>query len=84
MPPCDSSIEKTAVTLVNVSILVLVDAALRPQTTHGAAHWYQSFNPCFSGCRPATQNQSVMSYRRGIVSILVLVDAALRPLTVRC
>ena len=35
------------------------------------------FNPCFSGCRPATLiNQ--YRYVSGSVSILVLVDAALR------
>ena len=38
-----------------VSILVLVDAALRPR---GCSGWMGSrttcFNPCFSGCRPAT------------------------------
>ena len=38
----------------DVSILVLVDAALR-QTRRGKSSFPNScFNPCFSGCRPAT------------------------------
>ena len=63
----------------DVSILVLVDAALRryrPSLMHTAK---SCFNPCFSGCRSATSVQ--MSCRGSIakgVSILVLVDAALR------
>ena len=38
-----------------VSILVLVDAALRHiLCVVNAVFYYISFNPCFSGCRPAT------------------------------
>ena len=39
----------------------------------------ERFNPCFSGCRPATSLYPL--FHPGIleVSILVLVDAALRP-----
>ena len=37
-----------------VSILVLVDAALRRYYHHSDIAGVQSFNPCFSGCRPAT------------------------------
>ena len=36
------------------------------------------FNPCFSGCRPATVRHTSLCIRSYIVSILVLVDAALR------
>ena len=38
-----------------VSILVLVDAALRPYFFFHTVHVYLCFNPCFSGCRPATR-----------------------------
>jgi len=38
-----------------VSILVLVDAALRPDCWRIPGINYRSFNPCFSGCRPATE-----------------------------
>ena len=37
------------------------------------------FNPCFSGCRPATFFTSFVYFSISAVSILVLVDAALRP-----
>ena len=36
------------------------------------------FNPCFSGCRPATERILHISEQTENVSILVLVDAALR------
>ena len=54
MPPCD----QTQFPLVGedslvVSILVLVDAALRLALTDYLV-LFRSFNPCFSGCRPAT------------------------------
>ena len=39
-----------------------------------------SFNPCFSGCRPATLFVYNEDYLDNLVSILVLVDAALRHL----
>ena len=38
-----------------VSILVLVDAALRLSFAVKIIVAWLSFNPCFSGCRPATQ-----------------------------
>ena len=38
-----------------------------------------SFNPCFSGCRPATERRKQSFAGHHTVSILVLVDAALRP-----
>jgi len=38
-----------------VSILVLVDAALRLATGIGEEGLEYCFNPCFSGCRPATR-----------------------------
>ena len=61
-----------------VSILVLMDAALR-QTPSGGYHaYFESFNPCFDGCRPATQFELFVSRVVNIVSILVLMDAALR------
>ena len=54
MPPCDQPIPQKALKHIHVSILVLVDAALR----HGDEAMQEidvvSFNPCFSGCRPAT------------------------------
>ena len=39
---------------------------------------FRSFNPCFSGCRPATQVYIDVFPVWDMVSILVLVDAALR------
>ena len=61
-----------------VSILVLVDAALRPFLHVRLRSDLRCFNPCFSGCRPATI--AGIEAARGYtgVSILVLVDAALR------
>ena len=40
---------------IEVSILVLVDAALRQLFKHSFIDIVISFNPCFSGCRPATR-----------------------------
>ena len=60
-----------------VSILVLVDAALRPDTVTPLSK-VTSFNPCFSGCRPATCRGGTVRRSLHRVSILVLVDAALR------
>ena len=40
-----------------VSILVLVDAALRHLERLRCQLLILSFNPCFSGCRPATSRQ---------------------------
>ena len=63
-----------------------MDAALRHGTIE-YSDWVvgrdSSFNPCFSGCRPATQRRAVGHPSRGnfCVSILVLVDAALRQRT---
>ena len=61
-----------------VSILVLVDAALRLYSTRYGQSLQCCFNPCFSGCRPATGCQSGECILVATVSILVLVDAALR------
>ena len=41
-----------------VSILVLVDAALRLLCYGCTRRLFRSFNPCFSGCRPATYGVS--------------------------
>ena len=41
-----------------VSILVLVDAALRLHYTGTSGATHYGFNPCFSGCRPATRKSS--------------------------
>ena len=43
-------------TIVYVSILVLVDAALRREGTANILEDVDSFNPCFDGCRPATHS----------------------------
>ena len=40
--------------LIGVSILVLVDAALRHNMETEITRYVAGFNPCFSGCRPAT------------------------------
>ena len=61
-----------------VSILVLVDAALRRIEHWGLVDPLVGFNPCFSGCRPATISTHPTSSVSIPVSILVLVDAALR------
>ena len=61
-----------------VSILVLVDAALRPGFKMDSSYTNRCFNPCFSGCRPATGYYTDSNNRLQLVSILVLVDAALR------
>ena len=61
-----------------VSILVLVDAALRHCLNGHVEKIARSFNPCFSGCRPATRLSLARGVRSCRVSILVLVDAALR------
>ena len=47
-------------TSCNVSILVLVDAALRLFEKKEVFEMNESFNPCFSGCRPATINFDIM------------------------
>ena len=39
---------------MRVSILVLVDAALRQHLIPATLGTILCFNPCFSGCRPAT------------------------------
>ena len=54
MPPCDSYIMNTPHHINPVSILVLMDAALRRDLGKTLAHSDDSFNPCFDGCRPAT------------------------------
>ena len=43
-----------ATPITRVSILVLVDAALRLGASPVPSHGVLSFNPCFSGCRSAT------------------------------
>jgi len=54
MPPCDAHWPETILIGTLVSILVLVDAALRRVQEDGGAVPEVGFNPCFSGCRPAT------------------------------
>ena len=61
-----------------VSILVLVDVALRFQTMFFCILIIHSFNPCFSGCRPAILCHPCHRSSDTAVSILVLVDVALR------
>ena len=66
----------------SVSILVLVDAALRHSVLRFLVQKaILSFNPCFSGCRPATLWYRGYGRECPRVSILVLVDAALRQAT---
>ena len=57
-----------------------MDAALRLLHHSTATQLSQSFNPCFSGCRPATLVSHQCHVNITYVSILVLVDAALRRL----
>ena len=77
MPPCDSNIWYGLRPVFMVSILVLVDAALRLALRGMLTFNGDCFNPCFSGCRPAT-NHLYLIPNLDLVSILVLVDAALR------
>ena len=46
-------------TYVAVSILVLVDAALRHKHGNLVGYKQKCFNPCFSGCRPATRQRRI-------------------------
>ena len=62
-----------------VSILVLMDAALRQKDRCKAETLDCCFNPCFDGCRPATPLRGEVRQSSLTVSILVLMDAALRP-----
>ena len=78
MPPCDFHCSYRLRVHPTVSILVLVDAALRHGASSATAEAVPSFNPCFSGCRPATLRCGLKRYESHRVSILVLVDAALR------
>ena len=78
MPPCDYRYAKSPPIFDGVSILVLVDAALRLRRLRARICVLYSFNPCFSGCRPATRLHLRHSLYESAVSILVLVDAALR------
>ena len=82
MPPCDVVWNTISVPseLHLVSILVLVDAALRRVWHHDTRYVPKNpcFNPCFSGCRPATAHLCTVWLGPLLVSILVLVDAALR------
>ena len=79
MPPCDLILTRPEqFCFTEVSILVLVDAALRPDPLTGSVGIDESFNPCFSGCRPATSRRTRDGDNNIKVSILVLVDAALR------
>ena len=64
MPPCDSGvavIPDNRYLYFRVSILVLVDAALRLEGATYRIGKVPGFNPCFSGCRPATLLQCVQS-----------------------
>ena len=63
---------------LTVSILVLMDAALRRSPYQKRDYYQDSFNPCFDGCRPATVQLRSLHIQQGWVSILVLMDAALR------
>ena len=77
MPPCDP--DRVYIRKGNdfVSILVLMDAALRLFGDPSFPRRDLGFNPCFDGCRPATVFRiSPASFVH--VSILVLMDAALR------
>ena len=78
MPPCDSLHSFDIIQSPFVSILVLVDAALRLHINVIRETVFIGFNPCFSGCRPATIIHTISHYPIHLVSILVLVDAALR------
>ena len=55
-----------------------MDAALRLEPVYMGILLILSFNPCFSGCRPATLSNFLGYSAHFSVSILVLVDAALR------
>ena len=61
-----------------VSILVLVDFALRLSVTSCILSNSICFNPCFSGFRIATHIRLSIYTNNKFVSILVLVDFALR------
>ena len=61
MPPCDIDYIPLAGFLMRVSILVLVDAALRHGGGGGGGGGGLSFNPCFSGCRPATRVHALLA-----------------------
>ena len=80
MPPCDVTVQRAQeIGLCQpVSILVLMDAALRHVTISDCAATYSGFNPCFNGCRPATAWYRIRQVLFQDVSILVLMDAALR------
>ena len=84
MPPCDNPCEGYPLRCFCVSILVLVDAALRHRIHRQGYHQCTCFNPWFSGCRPATLILHIdRTAIQSDVSILVLVDAALRHYTPR-
>ena len=68
---------------LKVSILVLVDAALRRRQSMNTTPNDTGFNPCFSGCRPATRHSQPFVKLFNKVSILVLVDAALRQVGIK-
>ena len=61
MPPCDTFTDAALIELKSVSILVLVDAALRLVVVKVTAVRVWGFNPCFSGCRPATYEDNSWS-----------------------
>ena len=79
MPLCDVVLRYRDSRAIRVSILVLVDAALRLGQEYEVYEIVISgFNPCFSGCRSATAETRNGCLQLQRVSILVLVDAALR------
>ena len=64
MPPCDKNRSLFEFEGVIVSILVLMDAALRLNRWSMAGLRNQSFNPCFDGCRPATTTDISQDLRK--------------------
>ena len=62
----------------NVSILVLMEYALRLQGTTSEGKPCYSLNPCFNGICSATYNIMAAISFRNFVSILVLMEYALR------
>ena len=78
MPPCDQACDMATRMMQVVSILVLMDAALRLNFSTVKQTYSNCFNPCFDGCRPATPTVHIILCAVIQVSILVLMDAALR------
>ena len=62
----------------NVSILVLLDSALRRRGFEYHRRSYSRFNPCSAGFRSETIEAIFPASKKCKVSILVLLDSALR------